>query len=465
MLKNVQVSHGKRMGILTLILLHFFSLSLTSSTYGQTPQTPQGGQGGSGTAPSLKEFLSVSASLVAPKTVSDVFGKRIATRYFALQLTIANRNRDFQFLIHDVVLNLDDVFVNKSLAPLVSYKPTSEDLLLLRGVAEKGQIYDKRNLVIRLMRAAGSIGAGLIGVTTFGSSYAPSVAVFNGPLITAISQAFPDMTINQLNRLNDSAYAANTLVPKQSSKVVVAFLPQAIIMDSKLRGAFWKDPTSIMDQIDFRNVEAFVDGSFIMEITAQPPVITKVQISDAEMAKFAEAKPEVKGEVRGRFLSGSTLSVEGASDLSIAIEGTPEDNAIQFKLTSEKPVPEGTTVQFTATKEKAKTTFAMPPLQYKSDPPSVTDMDPKELTQGTSTKVTITGSNFVPNDSQIIISPDQLVEGSLPVQRGQPDVKGPDKIEVTLKVAKKAVVGEYRLRVMTSNGASGEATFKVKASQ
>lgn len=177
--------------------------------------------------PSQKESIRVYLSVMDPKNVSDIFGKRIAKRYVAIQITIANRNKDFQYLIHDVSLDLSTIYAKSDLKAKGHYEPSSEDKTLVRGVGEKGAILDPRNLIVRLLTGAGTIAGGITGVTTFGSSFAPSVAAFNGPVMSAIRNAFPDMTVNQMNRLNDSAYAANTLVGKQSAKVMVpSFLKQ-----------------------------------------------------------------------------------------------------------------------------------------------------------------------------------------------------------------------------------------------
>src|SRR6185503_1122864 len=107
-----------------------------------------------------------------------------------------------------------------------------------------------------------------------------AVAVFNGPVINAYSELYPDYTINQMNRLSDSAYKSNTLIPKQQSKVLVAFIPQGAFLTKKQRAQFWEDPTQLYPNyggkfttdapaantppfVDFRRTHALVDGSLI----------------------------------------------------------------------------------------------------------------------------------------------------------------------------------------------------------
>jgi hypothetical protein len=217
--------------------------------------------------------IRVYRTLLDPENVKDIFGARIAQRYVALQVTISNQCVNHQqFLIHDLSLDLTNVLSEEQRRRLkaaqgegATYELSSEELSILRGVAEKGQHQDPRNRFLRYLRGAGTIAAGLIGVTTFGASYAPSVAVFNGPVLTAYSETFPDFTINQLVRLHDSAYVANTLVPEQQAKVVVVFLPQRIFMTNAQRKRFWKEPVSVFNEVDFRLAEIVVDGNFIVE--------------------------------------------------------------------------------------------------------------------------------------------------------------------------------------------------------
>ena len=163
-------------------------------------------------------YIKVWRSIMAPKNVADTFGHRIASKYIAMQVTIANRNKDYQWLIQDASVDIRRLLdqekqagrkcdgnlplllaaLEKESTPLDkdgNLKPikvpsdystpgdyarvTSADLTVLRGVAEKGQSLDPRNMTVRSFTAAGVIAAGLIGVTRFGHSYAPGVAAFN----------------------------------------------------------------------------------------------------------------------------------------------------------------------------------------------------------------------------------------------------------------------------------------------
>jgi hypothetical protein len=344
---------------------------------------------------------------MAPRIVSDTFGKRIAENFIAIQVTIANHDKDYQYLVNDVSLLMEKGKVFVPAESSLFYG--SAELSLLRGVAEKGQGQDTRNKTLRLFRGIGTIAAGLIGVTTFGPSYPKAVAVFNGPIISAFSEAFPDYTINQMNRLNDSAYAANTLIPAKHSKVMVAFIPQAMFLSKAQRKIFWDDPTAlyvdssgncqltIKPCVDFRRVRGVIIGDFITELSNIPPTITTVQFLDAELQQFEDPKPVVKGSIIGRFLAGTTLSVLSPDQKGISgtTDGEPNADRLNFIIKSDKPVPPGTHLDFEVSSSQGSDRYTKE-LSYMPDPPTLDTATPNSGRQGTSVTVTLRGSNFVP---------------------------------------------------------------------
>lgn len=133
--------------------------------------------------PEESKDVHVFRSIIDPKNVSDIFGKRIAKRFVAIQVTVTNRSKDFNFLIHDISLifkqgltpeeqkvlreAIDKMLglqatgetqpkeeaekLARKLLPLLYGRPSSEEhakeyelssieLSILRGVAEKGQV-------------------------------------------------------------------------------------------------------------------------------------------------------------------------------------------------------------------------------------------------------------------------------------------------------------------------------------
>lgn len=427
--------------------------------------------------------IHVFVSVMDPHVVADTFGKRIAQRFVAIQVTIGNHNKDYQYLINDVSLNLEKVFPNVIQAKATAarqlaatrglqapnqgnwpYTLSSAELSLLRGVAEKGQGQDTRNKTLRFFRGIGTIAAGLIGVASFGPSYPKSVAVFNGPVISAFSEAFPDYTINQMNRLSDSAYQANTLVPQKHSKVIVAFVPQGILLNKQQQKLFWDDPTSLYEGsgkcspcVDFRLAEATIDGDFITTISNLPPAVTTVVFAPGEELKFQNPKPIVKGHLLGRFVTGTAISLlnQNPKGLSVALDGAVGADRLNFILSSDKPVPPGTNLEFEVANANGVQRYTKTIL-YMPDAPTLTAISPNSGKQDSAVTLTLTGTNFIPGTGNTRVN----ISGA-DVEVSEPfDVIG-NSLKVTLRIGGKAVTGDRSITVVNANSVSPPIVFKI----
>src|SRR5271165_4695895 len=329
----------------------------------------------------LKKYIRVYRALVDPKNVADIFGRRIAKRFLVFQVTIANKSPDYQFLVHDVSLDAskvdkDDKDKDKDKGKKKGYELSSTDLTMLRGVAEKGQSLDPRNMTLRILRGTGTVAAGLIGVARFGKSYAPAVAMWNGPLLSAFGDVFPDYTVNEMNRLNDSAYAANSLVPKQQSRVMAAFIPQGIFMTPEEQKDFWKDPaTALQNGKDWAQLIVRVDGEFITNVSDIAPSLTTAAIDGAEMKNFQNDKPEVRGSISGKYLLGTDIKLLN-NDLpgaTIRVDGTPTDQKLDFVVNSSLPVAPGKVLKLGVSKKGQDTVKETAvAIQYAPNAPTLT---------------------------------------------------------------------------------------------
>jgi hypothetical protein len=445
----------------SFILVGFLVLSATLKAQTPTPTpTPPASKC---TDHDQEKCIQVRVGPMSPQIVSDTFGKRIAQNFVAIQVTVGNHDKEYQYLINDVSLWMvaSDVFTP---APPSDFFFSSAELSLLRGVSEKGQGQDKRNKILRLFRGLGTVAAGLIGVASFGPSYPAAIAVFNGPVINAYSEAFPDYTINQMNRLNDSAYSANTLVPAKHSKVMVAFIPQAIFLSKEQRKLFWDDPTSLYPDangscrirqcVDFRRVSVYVDGDFITEVSNMPPIVSAVQFLDSEVQKFENEKPVVKGTVVGRFLTGTSVDFENVPEgLSVTRDGDSTADRLSFIIKSNKPVPPDTKLNFIVSNAQGTEKYTKE-LRYMPDPPTLRTIDPPTGKQNTSVTLTLTGTNFIPERTKILISGGG-VDVSEPIE-----VSG-TSLKVKISISEGAATGPRDLSVVNDNTQSSPKTFTI----
>lgn len=416
-----------------------------------------------------KANILVTRSLMSPKNVADTFGRRIGRRYIALQITVANRNSQYQWLITDASVNLSEIigYMQHSCAPraqsliaLTNKTLTSADLTVLRGVAEKGQTYDPRNLTVRILEGSGTIAAGLLGITTFGPALAPSIAAFNGPLINSVQRIFPDETINQINRLNDSAYGANLLVPKQQSRVMVIFIPMATLLSKAEQAKFNKDPYSVYNSCtDLRLLDATVNGHFIAQLDLVPS-ITNVEISPNEVAKFGIDNFKVAGAINGRNLDKAKIDLSGAPvGLTIKETGTSSEK-IYFELSSPQPLPPNLPITFLLRKDGSPTLSWSVAAAWVPQRPAITGagLTPASLKQGEQKTFEIDGSGFLLDSRLELDNRKGLTIGDLTyVNTG--------KLKVTIAAAEDAALGPREIEVHTAGGVSGKAVLTISAKQ
>lgn len=476
-----------------------------------------------------EEDIQAFVTAMDPNNVADMFGSRISRRYVALQVTVENASNKLGFLIHDISLDLEKVFppdgvlvttladtaspvsqckeqtkIRTKGVPLYAgmeagrrgnqrqddgspptlksreavkreqgykYRMSSLEHSLVRGVAEKGQGQDKRNLIFRLLRGAGTVAAGFMGVTPLGKSYAPAVAMFNGPALTAYSDTFPDYTINQLNRLNDSAYRANTLVPRQQSKVMVVFISQSLFLTKEQRGVFKDNPVMLAcpenGGVDFRRAEAVVQGSFIQEVNNQPPSLTTGDFLSESVAHFQDANPALKGKLIGKYLANADIkfaaSPEPPNGFGVALDGTPTDSEMKFTIKGNRPVRPGEQFHLEVWNGKGIQVYTVA-ARYSAARPAIAKLEPAEAKQpqsDTTLAVTVTGTGFM-DDMQ---AEHLIFDPAGGVQATSLTYVSPTELKATLKIDKGAPVGVRGVKVKTPAGgfSLGSKSFEVKA--
>jgi hypothetical protein len=266
-----------------------------------------------------------------------------------------------------------------------------------------------------------------------------------------------------VNRLNDSAYQANTLVPRQGAKVVVAFVDQAMLMNHELQKRFYKDPTSIADIMDFRKAQAKVRGMLITDALDQPPLISAIVIEQAEMTHFSEGasdKPAtIEGYIVGKNLTGSSIELENPPDsLEIKQKGRAESNRLYFRLTSHKAVLPGSAggvLNFVVVRSNdvAKQSFS---VSYTIAEPTLTDIKPRSIKQGDpETEFTLTGTGFVKG----LFS----VTGCERIKVKDPAWQSDKEIKIKIEVPAEAAKGPCELRVKNGdNFVSGPQTLTIE---
>lgn len=177
-----------------------------------------------------------SQSILSWEEARDIFGTRVANTYLVVQVIVRNLNSSEEFMMHDVQIALDattlpiNVTFGQSGLNQTRFV-AGRDKMLARGVAVVGQQMDHRNFFIRVAEALGDVT--LAAATAAGRAhFIDGVSIYKSVLIPGLKSVYPDLTIDQLNRLNDLAFSSSSaykiVVPKNGSVPFVTFLPAKI---------------------------------------------------------------------------------------------------------------------------------------------------------------------------------------------------------------------------------------------
>jgi hypothetical protein len=357
--------------------------------------------------------LSIHRAFVSPKNLADAFGRRIADRYLALQVTIGNENKDHQFLIHNITIGYRDLLrgwieanekgdvegkLDAACGPKTDNvcKASSADLTMLRGVAEKGAAYDPRNFIIRSLEGLGAVGGGVTGLIG-GPLFSKIVAVFSGPFVTSVSKVFPDFTVNQLNRLNDLAYVTNTVISKEQSRIVVVFLPQPLFLKNSEQKEFYNDAGAFLrtsQWTTFRRVSICVAGVHIAEVNSLAAKIDDIVVT-SNPAEFAKDSPEIKGYLAGQFFPGGDLNISSPAGATITKDGSPSNSKYPFIIKSTQPIPPDSVITIDVVKPDS-TANRSKTVTYRLPAPAISAISVSTIKPGDKdVALTVTGTNFV----------------------------------------------------------------------
>lgn len=246
--------------LLALSLLICFS----SATLAQTSVDPntqrlleQAARGGNpiATEITVNSSVHVQAVLIPRPDAKRIFGREISDNYAVIQLIVGNKSPDAALIIHGVFIDYSDwplsgatptaLMVetppNKYQAPSVPSQVASEEYRAVRGQLLDAQTDTLRNRFLRYLTLAGNL-AGAFTFSLNEDGIVKGIAAITGVGIPGLATAWPDKTVEQLNRVSDLGFRTNKVVPKESSEIIVCFFPIDRFLTPGFRRLFLKSP-------------------------------------------------------------------------------------------------------------------------------------------------------------------------------------------------------------------------------
>ena len=117
----------------------------------------------------------------------------------------------------------------------------SEEYRVVRGQLLDAQMWSKRNWTMRLLTLAGSL-ASAYAFSINEEGIVRGLNAFSGSVVPGIREAWPDGTVEQLNRISDFGYQTNKVIPKQAAEVIVCFFPIDRFLTPGFKKLFLRSP-------------------------------------------------------------------------------------------------------------------------------------------------------------------------------------------------------------------------------
>ncbi len=181
--------------------------------------------------------------VVSHRAAQDSFGKRVAERFFALEVHIGNNSG------HDLLLS--GFYFRPPRTVHRQALETNDPYSIVRGVLEREQQVGDRALMMHAVRSIGpllSLGGALIsGGTVTLAKYGASVGIFSNGIEKGLDNAYPDQTLRRINRLEENSFHDHVVLRRNEPRRLVVFLARETVqcppaLAKAKKGAAASDP-------------------------------------------------------------------------------------------------------------------------------------------------------------------------------------------------------------------------------
>jgi hypothetical protein len=286
--------------------------------------------------------IGCSNSVLTYDETRDIFGRRMANTYIAIQVTIRNLDPDHEFLLHDIQVAVDsDRFF------------ATRDKQVAAGVAELGQMFNPRNQVMRYVEgAASALGTAAVPVESIDFSNAVhGLSAF----VPVLKGMFPDFTVAQVTRLANLGFTAGSLtyvIPKSGSHSMVTFVPEKMFRiavpkrgKKQPKTPAESEPAGNVGDEKYKEFKKFTPGELKKFQDSVELLVAGVHIQPVTPGKTPEA-------------TGFTCETPKGTDTTCQLTGKNLEMVKQVKLVFKSDSTEGKAISTKVEVDKADTAKA-----------------------------------------------------------------------------------------------------------
>jgi hypothetical protein len=181
------------------------------------------------TPPGLPAQVDLMWNALPKSIVKANFGHEIADNFYCVEVVIGN-NSGYDLQVATVGFESPGILLNAKTAKLPAASSP-----IVRGTLERGSETGLRNYILRVAQAVGPLAAGFIPffhVPTHQANYSNGVAIFN-LLKGGYELAVPDLTLSQVNRLENQILHDNLVISNNRQVRTMIFIPKKLLNVAK----------------------------------------------------------------------------------------------------------------------------------------------------------------------------------------------------------------------------------------
>lgn len=192
-------------------------LAMMDATAGPTPSTPE---------------VDVLWDVISQHVCSDSFGNHVPKYLYCIEVKIGN-NSSHSLQLAGVGFKVKHPFAGKAdipgdarlISPNTAYQTT-------RSVLQAGQGTTARNLIYNITKSLGLIMASFTPYfhnANSSSKWSTGAAIVSGAFVQTIDLVAPDLTVRELNNLDDQSFRDGKLIPNNTQVRMIVFVDKELI--------------------------------------------------------------------------------------------------------------------------------------------------------------------------------------------------------------------------------------------
>lgn len=295
--------------------------------------------------------VNAQAVLIPRVNARRIFGAEIANNYAVIEINVGNKSPDAALIIHGIFIDYSrwglsgnsaqpssmvDGVLRETADPFQASTKANQiasvEYRVVRGQLLDAQMWTARNWTMRLLTLAGSL-ASAFSFSIGEEGIVKGLQAFGSVGVPGLREAWPDSTIEQLNRISDFGYQTNKVIAKEGAEVIVGFFPIERFLTPGFKALFQRSPA-----LFFAPLQMLVDPKLKPDVNKLLKGLNK-QLTVDTLAPLLPCYLQVTNTLRfgmdkGRIRGSRIQDQHKGCEQKLGLEAVTGDDKVLFKVSN-----------------------------------------------------------------------------------------------------------------------------------